>query len=271
MFNARLIYVRDGIENSINILNIASGLKYGALKLDTKVISSGRISGVKNGLGLSNAGRSITIEVPILYKNVELESVGIINQLNRYYSFLVNSNLYRYYIEYDIECKKYRAEFEFNNISGYNIKDVNNAGSLSLTFNQIDNFYYCDEWATLDLEVVDTETEDNTQDIILDIDTYTITLPKFEVKVIRENNSKPFFFYLANKINYGISFTDKNQLIGLGEHTIKYEDKIFSIDDVAYAYDGIIFELVPEKNTLYYECNCRFLSGNISYRKGVIL
>lgn len=269
LYNAKLKVVGTNETAFYDLLKMSESIKVGSTKLDYKINDGSRFGGVLTGLGILSSGRSIDISIPVLYKNRQLETVGILKQINKILSMISQAYNNKYYLIYEFDNELYSCEMCLVEAGSYSVKDVVNAGSISLKLQQIDNFYTSEYQTEKIITIGDGEGTNNTQDIEIDVDdTYTPSLCDF--RFVFDINIVPFYFYFANRDNYGISC--KIDTLGtLKNAVVEYKDKTLLINNVAYAYDGVQFMVNRGKNVLFYESNANALDCRLFYKKSILI
>lgn len=269
LYNAKLKVVGSNETVFYDLLELSESIKVGNTKLDYKINDASRFGGVLTGLGILSAGRTIEISIPVLYKNRELDTVGILFQINKILSMISQTYNNKYYLIYNLDGTEYSCEMALIEGGSYTIKDIVNAGSISIKLQQIDNFFTSKYDTEKILTIGDGEGINNTQDIEINIDdTYTPTLCDFRFTF--NISLVPFYFYFANRDNYGIS-CKIDSLGSLKNAVVEYKNKTLTINDVAYSYDGVQFILNRGQNVLFYESNAEAIDCILFYKKSILI
>lgn len=267
-FRTRLRIEKDREDTRyINIMQVASQYSNAQMKTDYKVVESNRYKGMKKGIGLINAGREVSFNIPLFeIQRIDSEK-DIYKLISNWTSLLVNSYAYKFYIEQFIDDAWWQAEIIITGTSSYNVERINLIKSFSVTAVMVDNFYSG--------ELIDDRVElIGSGALTLNYTSKSLTPAPLMFECVLQSNLKTLNFQLLHKDNYGIVI---NEYLGGGTWTLTFDGSQIEkkgggdTEGIIVNWEGVQPFLNTGFNEISIISNYNIVSFNVKYHKGIAL
>lgn len=261
-YNTRLKVVKGDEIKYFDIMQLSSGINIGGFKSDYKVVQGNRLEGISQGIGLLNAGRSLSFTIPV-FETKEKQDIYLL--IAEYTSILSNSFSYDFYIEHLINNFWYSAKVNITEVKGYNLKQERAAEGFGFSCQMIDNFFQGD---------LIEDKLDYTGQGIKDIEYISKSLTPvnimFSWNVVGERS---FSAYIFHNYNYGIEFS--TYFNELGDYTFNFDGTSLTVIEGGVEnlieWKGVVPFLDVGRNTLTVNSNFSTSTLIIKYKEGIAL
>lgn len=261
-YKTRLKIVKDDDVKYFELMKLSSGISIGSFKSDYKVVDGNRLGGISQGIGLLNAGRSLSYTIPIF----EYEDKKIYSLIAEYTSLISNAFSYDFFIEHFINDVWYSAKVLMTEINGYSVDITNNIKGFGFKCIMIDANFSGD----LISEKVDI-TGSGLQNIEYESKSLVPTNIMFEWTI--QGLDPSLSAWVLHNDNYGIVL---NVYLGGGTFTLVYDGKSMLLkkqgeDDSLINFSGVQPFIDVGKNILTINNNYNTIDFIIKYRQGIAL
>lgn len=263
-YKIRLKTIKGDETEYFDLINLATSASIASFKTDYKIKDGNRQAGIIQGIGLTNAGRTLSFAIPIFETASEDD---IYKQIAKYTSILTNSYSYSFFIEHNIDNFWYSAQVQISETNSYSVDLRNYIKGFGFKCIMIENFFSGEDVSdNIGLIGGGLQTIDYTSKSLVPANI------NFEWNIFGEFATWEAF--IQHNENYGLNF---NASLGGGSFKIEYDGNILTYtkqgDDekILLDYEGVQPFLDVNNNKLTIYSNYNTSSFIIKYKKGIAL